>query len=108
MTLEIKNNIKSWMCSCSIKSNKIIKILGLLVIIYFLTSFFYKMITFVADVPSPYSAKMKQHLDEKLSDEEKKELQEIKKKSRNTRKKIAWFSLILALLIIFLLKNYLL
>lgn len=108
MTLEIKNNIKSIINKYPINSTTIINLLALLVIIYFLTSVFYKMITLVADVPSPYMNKVKTHLDEKLSDEEKNELKEIKKKSRDTRKKITLFSLILSLLIIFLSKNYLL
>ena len=85
----------------------ILNLLALLLILYFLTSFFYKIIIFVANVPSPYMDKKNQHLDEKLTDAEKKKLIEIKNESKKIRKRIALFSLLLSLVCIFFLREFL-
>ena len=82
----------------------IINALALILIVYFLTSFFYKMITFVADVDRPYMKKKNEHLS-KLNDEDKDELNSIKQNSKKTRTKIALFALLLSLVFIFFLRN---
>ncbi|VVU94701.1 hypothetical protein CPAV1605_426 [seawater metagenome] len=83
-------------------NQNIVKTLAYVPVLYVLVSFFYKLIIWVADVGSPFATEYKKIIEKCVSEDDKKKLEAIKKKSKKTRSKIFGMSIIVAFLILYL------